>query len=92
MDKSAAQTLLAELLREHPDLRDQIAQPPRLSPAEKKPVATTIRTTQSIMDRIGELVQKLDGTPHIDYRGKLSQSDVIRAALEKGVRELERLA
>ena len=44
MDKDTAKKVLQELLREHPELLEDTAQKP-LSPAERKPVSTTVRTT-----------------------------------------------
>ena len=91
MDKDTARKVLQELLREHPELLEDTAQKP-LSPAERKPVSTTVRTTEAVMERIDALVDRLQGTNLIDYRGnKLNRSDVIRTALEKGVKELEKL-
>jgi len=91
MDKDTAQKLLQELLREHPELLQDTKQKP-LSPAERKTVSTTVRTTEAVMIRVDELVDKLQGTSLIDYRGsKLNRSDVIRTALERGVKELENL-
>ena len=91
MDKDTAKKVLQELLREHPELLEDTAQKP-LSPAERKPVSTTVRTTEAVMTRIDALVDRLQGTNLIDYRGnQLNRSDVIRTALEKGVNELEKL-
>jgi hypothetical protein len=90
MDKTAAKTLLQEILKEHPDLLAKEDKP--LTPEERKTISTTVRTTEAVSIRIDALVDKLQGTALIDYRGnKLNRSDVIRAALEKGVRELEKL-
>jgi metal-responsive CopG/Arc/MetJ family transcriptional regulator len=44
-----------------------------------------------LMERVDALVQKLSGTKHLKHRGKLSRSEVIRGALERGVAELEKL-
>jgi hypothetical protein len=91
MDKSTANALLQEILREHPELLEATESKP-LSPEERKTISTTVRTTQAVSNRIDALAEKLQGTALIDYKGnQLNRSDVIRAALEKGVTELEKL-
>lgn len=87
MDKEASRKLLEAVLAEHPELLKELM-PARES--ELKTVITTVRTTEGLMERIDALVQKLSGTTYLDYKGnKLSRSDVIRGALERGVAELE---
>ena len=91
MDKSTANALLQEILKEHPELLAK-KEDRTLTPEERKTVSTTVRTTQVVSNRIDALVDKLQGTTLIDYKGnQLNRSDVIRAALEKGVTEIEKL-
>jgi predicted DNA-binding protein len=88
MDKEASRNVLKAVLQEHPELLNELV-PDRESGL--KAVVTTIRTTEVLMERVDALVQKLSGTKHLKHRGKLSRSEVIRGALERGVAELEKL-
>ena len=90
MDKTAASTLVQELLKEHPDLLHSfIGADTR---PESVPVTVTIRASKELLERANLLLPKFIGTRKIPFRGKkLSRSDVLRAALERGVRELEKL-
>lgn len=88
VDKEASRNVLKAVLQEHPELLNELV-PDRES--ELKVIVTTIRTTEALMKQIDALVRKLNGTKHLKYRGKLSRSDVIRGALERGVAELEKL-
>lgn len=90
MDKKASRNVLKAVLQEYPELLNELV-PPTREP-ELKAIVTTIRTTEALMERIDALVLKLSGTNYLDYKGnKLSRSDVIRGALERGVAELEQL-
>ena len=88
MDKNAATALIQALLDEHPELLQYFTGDGTKPPAV--PATITIRTSEELLERADSLAAKFRGTRRIPYRGrKLSRSDVIRAALEKGVRELE---
>ena len=86
MDKEASRKVLKAVLQEHPELLNELVPESQL-----KAVVTTIRTTEALMGRIDILVRQLNGTKHLKHRGKLSRSEVIRGALERGVAELEKL-
>lgn len=90
MDKTAAASLMQELLKEHPELLQDFTGNSSLPPPV--PATVTIRTSKDLLERADSLVPKFKDTRKIPFRGqKLTRSDVFRAALEKGVKELEKL-
>lgn len=55
----------------------------------KQSSKVSLRISQSLLDRVEALQQKMEQHPEYGLSGTVSRSDVLRQAILRGVRELE---